>query len=119
MSDDWVRIFAWTPVKTDRGWRWLCEVEARRVVVYDYLWCRPKFDYVYRKPVMNANPHYANLRESWSELKESWSGADFSTKSEAVWAAIGLSMMTGAIIAQFGWSGLVFCLGWSLWKTMK
>lgn len=32
------RYFAWKPVDTfDRGWRWLCFVERRRIQKHDYL----------------------------------------------------------------------------------
>lgn len=34
----WYPWFAWRPVDTvDRGWRWLCFVQRRRIQLYPYL----------------------------------------------------------------------------------
>lgn len=37
LHNDWERWFAWYPVWTDRGPRWLCRVWRQR-------WCHPSWD---------------------------------------------------------------------------
>lgn len=42
--NDWHRWFAWRPVETvDRGWRWLCVVNRRRIYKHQFLNGGPDF----------------------------------------------------------------------------
>lgn len=37
---EWREVFAWLPVRTDLGWRWICWVERCDIGLPDYLWHR-------------------------------------------------------------------------------
>lgn len=49
--------------------------------------------------------------EGFRRLKKSLSEADQNTRIDFAWWCIGLCLMGGAIVIEFGWPGLMFCAG--------
>lgn len=58
---------------------------------------------------------WANTRASINRLKAGWRDADEDTRWNIGFWATGLATMGGAIVAQFGWLGMVFCGGFIIW----
>jgi hypothetical protein len=54
---------------------------------------------------------FKQTRDSFRRLKTQWRVADEDARYRLAFWAIGLALMAGAIITQFGWPGFVFCLG--------
>jgi hypothetical protein len=54
---------------------------------------------------------WESTRKSVNRLKEAWSEADEDSRWNIGFWAAGLAMMAGAIVAQFGWTGAIFCIG--------
>lgn len=65
--------------------------------------------------------NWQEARASWRRLKRSWDelGQFDDAQSEFVWHVVGLVMMAAAIISQFGWLGLQFCIGLAIWRTNR
>lgn len=57
-----------------------------------------------------------STRASLRRLKTAFREADEDTRYKFVFWVSGLSIMGIAIIVQFGWTGVLFCLGMVLWK---
>lgn len=52
---------------------------------------------------------------AYRRLKKGLREADEDTRYRFAYWVIGLVLMAGAIVFQFGYSGVVFCIGISLW----
>ncbi|HWX60608.1 hypothetical protein [Bradyrhizobium sp.] len=57
---------------------------------------------------------FEQARQSWRRLKALWREADFDTRFDVAVHWTGILMIAAAIIAQFGWSGALFCVGMTL-----
>lgn len=60
---------------------------------------------------------WEHTRESWNRLATSLAEADEDVRYAFFFWVLGLSMMGIAIVAQFGWVGLLFCLGAIIWHA--
>jgi hypothetical protein len=58
---------------------------------------------------------WASTRASINRLKTGWQAADEDTRWDIKFWAAGLAMMAAAIVAQFGWTGALFCAGFVIW----
>ena len=58
---------------------------------------------------------WANTRTSFNRLKTLWREADEDTRWDLKFWATGLAMMAAAIVGQFGWTGVLFCVGFVFW----
>lgn len=58
---------------------------------------------------------FAETKASWAKLKLTLSEADEEDRRRFRYWAVGLGSMAVAIVAQFGWYGLLFCAGFVLW----
>lgn len=56
-------------------------------------------------------------RASMRRLKTALSDADEETRFSFAFWILGLAAMTAAIVAQFGWTGVMFCVGILIWKA--
>lgn len=56
-------------------------------------------------------------RTSINRLKSAWHEADEETRWDIRFWAFGLALMAVALVSQFGWAGLMFCLGAVIWKA--
>ncbi len=54
---------------------------------------------------------WENTRGSINRLKAAWRDADEDTQWDIGFCAAGLATMAGAVIAHFGWTGAIFCVG--------
>jgi hypothetical protein len=60
---------------------------------------------------------WANTRTSFNRLKTLWHEADEDMRWDLKFWATGLAMMATAIVAQFGWTGALFCVGFVCWGS--
>jgi len=56
-------------------------------------------------------------RDSLQRLREALHEADDDIRHRFAFWVVGMLSMGAAIIAQFGWSGFSFCLGFILWAV--
>lgn len=60
---------------------------------------------------------WSATRTSISRLKAAWRDADEDTRWSLGFWAVGIAMMAVAIVAQFGWLGVLFCAGLLVWAA--
>jgi len=58
---------------------------------------------------------WANTKASINRLKNGWQESDEDTRWDIGFWTLGLAMMAVAIVAQFGWIGFLFCVGFVIW----
>ena len=60
---------------------------------------------------------WEETRKSLRKLKTIWQEADDDTKYDIAFWLIGLALMGLAIVAHFGSTGALFCMGLLIWKA--
>lgn len=60
---------------------------------------------------------FEQTRASCRKLRIEWSNASESARYGLAFWIVGLTLMGGAIITQFGWAGFAFCVGLLLWTV--
>lgn len=58
-----------------------------------------------------------SICESFQRFKTNFAAADENTKYDIIFWFIGMSSMAVAIIVQFSWCGLLFCVGLVMWRA--
>jgi len=56
-------------------------------------------------------------RTGWRRLSTALREADEDTQYSFAFWAIGIFMIGGSIIIEFGWNGASFCVGFLLWRA--
>jgi hypothetical protein len=59
---------------------------------------------------------FRNTAESLARLKRAWRACSFDAKCDLFWSAVGLFLMSSAVVLEFGRYGALFLLGFLTWK---